>query len=183
MKAPEKTRVSVFIASSLDGFIARPDGDIRWLHDGEPPPEGDDLGYGALMASIDVLVMGRHSFEKVLSFGDWPYEKPVIVLSRSLKEASEQLRSRVTIDASSPQALMARLYREGVKHIYLDGGKVIQSFLRAGLVDDLCITTLPILLGRGIPLFGELAADIHLKHLGTQSWPNGFVQSTYRISK
>ena len=183
MPASRRIIVAVFIATSLDGFIARPDGDVDWLHEGEALPEHEDLGYRDFIDSIDTLVMGRNSFEKVLEFGRWPYDKPVIVLSRSLKEVPEKLRSQVRIDASSPEALLERLSREGINRVYLDGGRVIQSFLRAGLVDELCLTTLPILLGSGLPLFGDLPGDIHLKHLCTGSWANGFVQSKYLVVK
>ena len=181
MSPIQKPRVSVFIATSLDGFIARQDGDVAWLHEGEPPPEGEDLGFGELMNAIDYLLMGRVTFEKVLEFGQWPYEKPVMVLSRSLTEVPGHLQSRVSITSDSPEALMKRLDQAGVRHVYLDGGKVIQSFLGHGLVDDLCLTTLPILLGQGRPLFGALTADIHLKHRFTKAWDNGFVQSSYRV--
>jgi dihydrofolate reductase len=175
-----RTKVSVFIATSVDGFIARPDGDVSWLHDGEQL-EGEDYGYHQFMESVDTLVMGRNSFEKVLEFGDWPYEKPVIVLSRSLTKLPEQLRDRVKIDTSSPAELADKLAQEGIRHIYLDGGRVIQSFLRAGLVDDMVLTRIPVLLGQGLPLFGELSEDVNLRHVSTQSWHNGLVQSKYQV--
>ena len=178
-----KIQVSVFIATSLDGYIARPDGDVSWLHESEPMGGGDDAGHGEFFDSIDALVMGRGSFEKVLEF-DWPYgTKPVIVLSKSLIEAPEKLRDRVRIDASTPQELVEKLSREGYKHIYLDGGKVIQSFLRDGLVDDMTLTTIPVLIGEGLPLFDNIEKDIKLRLLESRSWENGFVQSKYQVLK
>ena len=177
-------RVSVFIATSLDGFIARPDGDVSWLHEYEPMGDGDDGGYGELFDSVDALVMGRGTFEKVLAFDGWPYgTKPVIVLSKSLSEVPEKLRDHVRIDASAPQDILNALSIEGYQHIYLDGGKVIQSFLREGLVDEMTLTVIPILLGQGLPLFGYLEADIKLQLLESRSWDNGFVQSRYRVIK
>lgn len=168
----------------MDGFIARPDGDIAWLHEVEPLESGDDAGYGELFGSIDALVMGRGSFEKVLGFDPWPYEtKPVIVLSKSLKEVPEKLRDRITIEASAPKELIEKLSQAGTKHIYLDGGKVIQSFLREGLVDEMTLTTIPVLIGEGLPLFGFLEKDIKLHLLESHSWENGFVQSKYQVLK
>lgn len=183
MESP-KIKVSVFIATSVDGFIARPDGDVVWLHEIEPLKGGDDAGYGELFDSIDVLVMGRGSFEKVLEFDEWPYgTKPVIVLSKSLTEVPEKLRDRVRIDSSPPQELLEKLSQEGYKHIYLDGGKIIQSFLRDGLVDDMTLTTIPVLIGEGLPLFGHIDEDIKLRLLESRSWDNGLVQSKYQVLK
>lgn len=184
MKKEKSVQVSVFIATSLDGFICRPDGDVDWLHNVESPGEGEDCGFKKFFDSVDVLVLGRNSFEKVLEFREWPYgNKPVIILSRSLKEVPVELRDRVTIDTSSPEEFVEKLSEQGVGRIYLDGGKVIQSFLRAGMVDDMTITRIPILIGVGRSLFGELDDDVKLRHVGTQTWKNGFVQSEYAIAE
>ncbi len=182
MNSSEKIKVSVFIATSLDGYIARPDGDVSWLEDIEPFDDGDDAGYGAFFGAIDVLVMGRGSFEKVLSFDPWPYgTKPVVVLSKSLTEVPEALQHTVRLEALPPQTLLEKLSQEGYRHVYLDGGQIIQSFLREGLVDDMVLTSIPILLGAGRPLFGYLEKDIKLRLVHSQSWQNGLVQSTYDI--
>jgi len=174
-------KVSVYIATSVDGFIARPDGDVSWLDEVEPLEGGDDAGFGDFNDSIDVMVMGWGTFEKVLEF-EGPYgTKPVIVLSRSRTEVPEALRDRVSIDASTPRELVEKLSQEGYKRIYLDGGKVIQSFLREGLVDDMTLTTIPVLIGEGIPLFGSLEKDIKLRLLESRSWDNGLVQSKYQV--
>ncbi len=184
MKPSEKLKISVFIATSVDGFIARPDGDVAWLHEVELIEGGDDAGYGEFFALVDALVMGRGSFEKVLEFDPWPYgEKPVIVLSKSLKEVPEELRDRVRIDASTPQEFVEKLSQDEYKHVYLDGGQVIRSFLRDGLVDEMTITTIPVLIGEGLPLFGKIEKDIKLKLLESKSWKNGFVQSKYQVLK
>ena len=179
-----KIKVSVYMGISLDGFISRPDGDVAWLHEIEPLADGDDAGYSEFFAGIDVLVLGRGSFEKVLEFDEWPYaDKPVIVLSKSLTKVPDALRERVKIETASPQDLVDQLSEAGYKHMYLDGGKLVQSFLRGGLVDEMTLTTLPMLIGEGRTLFGPLERDIKLRHLGTKTWDNGLVQTKYQVLK
>ena len=176
-------KITVYIATSLDGYIARPDGDIEWLHNPDYVLEGEDMGFGALMQSIDCLVMGSGSYEKVRSFDiPWPYEKPVIVLSSRPQDIPAGLVSKVSQMAGSPAEIVQSLKAKGVQHIYLDGGKTVQDFLAAGLVSELIITKIPILLGEGIPLFGPVPADIHLSLERSQSYPNGMVQSHYTVS-
>jgi len=170
----------VFIAASLDGYIARNDGDIEWLI---PYSEmGEDHGYHAFTDSIDGIVMGRGSFEKALTFSTWLYDKPVIVMSRSLKDVPGPLASKVTIASQSPEAVMQDLAAQGMRRVYVDGGKIIQSFLRARLIADMIVTHVPVLLGSGIPLFGEQESDIALRHVSTTSFPSGLVQSKYEIA-
>ncbi len=178
-----KPIVSVFIATSLDGFIARENGELDWLDDANSTiTKGEDCGYLAFMASIDVLVMGRHSYEKVLSFGDWPYQdKPVIVLSSKPIDIPSALRDTVRHSSESPKELYTRLSQEGVEHIYIDGGLTIQRFLSAGLVDDMTITLIPVILGSGKPLFGPLEKDIVMTHITTKTFDFGFVQLFYDI--
>ncbi len=184
MTAHGKIKVSVFMAKSLDGYIARPDGDVAWLHAGDPLPDGDDAGYAAFFTSVDVLVMGRGSFEKVLTFEPWSYgTKPVVVMSRTLTDVPEALRDTVRVDDAAPRDLLDSLAQRGFKHVYLDGGRVIQSFLREGLVDEMTLTTIPILIGKGIPLFGDIGRDVRLKHLRTHTWDNGMVQTTYLVQR
>ncbi len=170
----------VFIAASLDGYIARKDGDIEWLI---PYSEmGEDHGYQSFTDSIDAIVMGRGSFEKALTFSTWLYDKPVIVMSRSLTDVPEPLASKVTIASQSPEGLMKDLAAQGLRRVYVDGGKIIQSFLRARLIADMIVTHVPVLLGSGIPLFGEQEEDIALRHVSTTSFPSGLVQSKYEIA-
>ncbi|AFY70244.1 bifunctional deaminase-reductase domain protein [Thalassoporum mexicanum PCC 7367] len=178
-------KASVFIATSLDGFIAREDGSIDWLNVANAVvPEGEDCGYASFMDSVDVLVMGRNSYEKVLSFGAWPYQdKQVIVLSSRALEIPNDLSSNVVHSAETPAALHQRLANQGFKHIYIDGGITIQRFLAAGLIDDITITVIPMLIGQGKSLFGELEQDILLKHIKTKAYDFGFVQSTYELVK
>lgn len=172
--------VSVFIAASLDGYIARPDGDVSWLEEYQPLGDGEDGGYGELFNAVDSMIMGRGTFEKVLTF-DWPYgTKPITVMSKSLKLIPETLLSSVRIDDSTPLEILKKLEAEGQRHVYLDGGQVIQSFLREGLVNDLTLTVIPVLLGDGIPLFGRLEDDLKLDVIETRTWENGFVQIKYK---
>lgn len=177
------TKVSVFIATSLDGFIARKNGDIDWLNDANANvPEGEDCGYQAFMASVDVLIMGRKTYEQVLSFGEWPYgQTRVIVLSQSPIKFPDHLPTCIAHSAETPPMLYNRLAKEGAQHLYIDGGVTIQRFLAAGLIDKLTITVIPILLGDGIPLFGSLAKDLQLTHLSSHTYDFGFVQLKYAV--
>ena len=176
-------RASVYMAISLDGFIARENGDLDWL----PQPgdvEGEDYGYHAFMDSVDALVMGRTTFEKVRSFGvGWPYgDKPVVVLSRSDYQLPDDLPGSVSVLSGSLTDIVAGLLQHGFNHIYVDGGVTVQHFLRAGLVDRLILTIIPVLLGSGIPLFGRQDGDIRLSLVNHQSWPSGLLQVTYDVT-
>lgn len=175
-------KISVYCAQSLDGFIARGDGGLDWL-EGIEAIDGEDYGFRAFMDSVDVLVMGRHTYEKVLSFGgEWPYgEKWIVVLSSRDVPIPSHLRATVSSRSGTPDAVARELAVEGARHAYLDGGITIQRFLASGLVDELIITTIPVLLGEGRPLFGTLETDIELTRVDTRTYSNGIVQSTYRI--
>lgn len=177
------TTAHVFIATSLDGYIARADGDIGWLLERDDPAE--DHGYLDFIADKDMIVMGRGSYEKVLTFDTWPYDRPVLVLSRQLANATvlERLEGQVRFADWTPKQAMEALEGEGVRRIYLDGGQLVQSFLREGLIDDMVITTVPVLIGGGRPLFGELSADVDLRLVGSRSFPSGLVQSVYRVMR
>lgn len=171
-------KASVFIATSLDGFIARADGGIDWL----PADGGEPHGYSEFYASVDAVVIGRKTFETVLGFDSWAYgKKQVIVLSRAFRKLKAPPRANCEFMAGAPGQIVARLEARGFKHLYVDGGITIQRFLEAGLIDDLTITRLPILLGSGIPLFGPLSRDVRLKHLGTKSYSGGLVTSRYVV--
>ena len=172
--------VKVFIATSLDGFIAKKDGDINWLT--SATDSTDDHGYGAFMAGIDVMLMGRITFEKVLSFGiDWPYPVKTVVLSHQLRSADlpPELQDKVEIRQSAIADIIHQLKQQGYKAVYLDGGNIIQQGLRHQLVDELTLTRIPVLIGEGITLFGALPADLKLQHLETRVYQSGFVQSRY----
>lgn len=177
---------TVFIATSLDGFIARANGAIDWLPTDDPSspdaPRVEEHGYEALMNSVDALVMGRNTFELVLTFDPWPYgSKPVIVLTSRPLMLPPHLPNTVEQLNLPPAALIDELTRRGMHHLYIDGGVTIQRFLAAGLIDQLIITRIPILLGAGIPLFGPLPQDIRLHHVSTRSFASGLVQSEYLV--
>lgn len=176
---------SVFIATSLDGFIARTNGDLDWLDNASAKiPKGEDCGYQDFMKSIDVLIMGRNTYEKVLSFGAWPYEdKPVIVLSKNKIEIPFNLTTTVTSSSETPKDLCNRLSSKKFQRLYIDGGITIQRFLAQGLIDNITITTIPIILGEGIPLFNGPNKDISLEHVKTKVFDFGFVQTTYKTIK
>lgn len=171
----------VFIATSLDGYIARPDGDIDWLLQRDDPDE--DHGYSDFIADKDMIVMGRGSYEKVVTFDPWPYDRPVLVLSSQLANAPvpDALKGKVRFSAWTPAQAMQALARDNVRRIYVDGGRLVQSFLRDGLIDDIVVTTVPVLIGAGRPLFGTLSRDVDLKLVSSRSFPSGLVQSTYRV--
>jgi dihydrofolate reductase len=171
-------KISVYIAISLDGFIARRNGDIDWLTGGE---SGEDYGYADFMSTVDHVVMGRNTFEKVLSFGGWHYDKTVIVLTSRDLTLPPELTDKAEALHLSPRELILDLEARSSRHIYLDGGVTIQRFLREGLVDEMTITTIPILIGAGLPLFGALEKDVKLELLKSQSFKNGFVQNKYKV--
>lgn len=175
-------KASVYVATSLDGFIAREDGGIDWLEATQAASGTEDYGYKAFMESVDVLVMGRNTFELALTFGEWPYgDKPVVVLSTRGITIPDRLPKTVEGMHGTPSQVVQQLAARGWRHAYIDGGKTIQGFLSAGLVQQMIITRIPILIGRGIPLFGPTASDVSLEHLETRSYPTGLVQSRYRI--
>ena len=171
----------VFIATSLDGFIARDDGAIDWLLERDQP--GEDHGYDDFIKDIDAIVMGRGTFEAVRNMGDWFYNRPVLVLSARLarRAVPDALTGKVRFTDKRPQEAMAALEAEGCRRVYVDGGRVIQSFLALGLIRDMVITRVPVLLGSGRPLFGGVQRDIPLAHAGTRSFPSGLVQSRYEV--
>ena len=177
-----RPRTTVYCALSVDGFIAREDGSVDWL---QPPGDAgdEDYGYQALIDSVDVLVMGRGTFETVRAFGSWPYTIPVVVLSQTLSSAdlTEAHATDARLSLSEPRALLEQLAAEGAQHVYVDGGRVVQSFLAQRLIDELILTTIPLLLGSGIRLFGSRDAERVLTHVQTQSYASGFAQSRYRV--
>ena len=170
-------RASVFIATSLDGFIARTNGGLDWL----PAGRGEEHGYTAFMATVDTIVMGRLTYETVLTFRPWPYQKPVVVLTSRSLVVPPALAATVETMAGEPSALLSRLTERGVQHVYVDGGKTIQRFLEAGLIQRLIVTRIPVLLGEGIPLFGPLSRDVRLRHIATSQFSSGLVQSEYLV--
>jgi dihydrofolate reductase len=174
----------VFIATSVDGFIARTDGSIDWLEQANAVvPPGQDCGYGAFIASVDALVMGRNTFETVQRMTPWPYgDKPVYVLSRSLSQLPHECPPSVRLVQGGPTDAVAQAAAQGHHSLYVDGGLTIQAFLAAGLVSELIITVIPVLLGTGRPLFGPLPFDTKLRLVGSRAFEFGFVQNHYAVA-
>jgi dihydrofolate reductase len=172
-------KVSVFIGTSLDGFIARANGDLDFL----PPGGGEPHGYDEFIATVDALVIGRKTYETALTFDAWPYgEKPVFVLST---RALAQAPSGAVVEGMSgdPAGIVSRFDARGIRHAYVDGGMTIQRFLQEGLIQRLIITRVPVLIGTGIPLFGVLQRDIILRHVATRQYASGLVQSEYVVGE
>ncbi|MCW2740771.1 MAG: putative Dihydrofolate reductase [Blastococcus sp.] len=189
---------SVFLGMSVDGFIARLDGTLSFL-DGDTPAGGDtkvgvdgdampapddgeggDFGFAEFVSSIDAIVMGRSTYEFIAPFDEWPYQgKPVHVLSTTLEPGADE---RITVHQSLDEAVTA-LTEAGYGRVYVDGGRTVHAFLRAGLIADLTLSRVPVLIGTGLTPFGELAADVLLEHVRTRAFPGGMVQSTYRVRR
>ena len=164
---------SVFVGTSVDGFIARPNGDLDFL----PPGGGEPHGYNEFIATVDAIVIGRKTFETVLGMEPWPYaDKRVVVLSSRQIDLSAA-RGVVEQMAGAPADILSQLAASGTRHAYVDGGTTIQGFLRAGLIQHLFITRVPVLIGNGIPLFGALPRDLRLHHVATRQYASGLVQS------
>ena len=183
----------VFLGMSVDGFIARLDGTLSFLDGGAEPPdgggdvgdaptpddgEGGDFGFADFVSSIDAVLMGRSTYEFIQPFADWPYQgKPVHVLSTTLERGADE---RITVHGSFDEAVAA-LGKAAYRRVYVDGGRTVHTFLRAGRITDLTLSRVPVLIGTGLTPFGELAADIRLEHVRTQTFRSGMVQTTYRV--
>ena len=174
-------KASVFVGTSVDGFIARPDGALDFLDSGG----GEAHGYEEFIASVDTIVIGRKTFETVLGFGEaWPYgDKRVVILSSRPLDLSVVKGGVVEQMSGEPAEIAAKLAASGARHLYVDGGITIQRFLREGLIDRLVVTRVPVIIGEGIPLFGSVPHDVRLRHVGTRSYPSGLVQSEYAVSE
>ncbi|WP_374666477.1 dihydrofolate reductase family protein [Ramlibacter sp.] len=173
----------VFIATSLDGFIARPDGSIDWLEQAnQRVPAGEDCGYGAFMDAVDALVMGRATFDTVRHMSPWPYgDKPVYVLSRTMPALPAGTPASVRLIQGEPATVVSQVAAHGHRSLYVDGGLTIQAFLAAGVITELVITVVPVLIGAGRPLFGPLPGTIELSLMESRAYPFGFVQSRYAV--
>jgi dihydrofolate reductase len=169
---------SVFVGTSVDGFIERQNGNLDWL----PAGGGEPHGYDEFIAVVDAIVIGRKAFETVLTFGAWPYgDRRVVVLSSHSVGLSAVRGGIVEQMGGSPAEIVSKLAASGAPHLYVDGGITIQRLLRAGLIGRRAITRVPVLIGDGIPLFGTLPHDIRLRHVVTRSYPSGLVQSEYEV--
>jgi len=189
-----KAKNSVFIATSLDGYIADSQGGLDWLQS-VPNPEGLDMGYRKFMDRVDALVMGRNTFETVCGFGgEWPYEKPVFVLSSSIRDVPDELLGKVeclhpTVISggegdsvrAQPEDVVSHLQSRGYFRLYLDGGALIQSFLSSGLVHEMIVTQMPVLLGGGTRLFGQLSDPLQFTLVASEVFLGQVVQSHYLL--
>jgi dihydrofolate reductase len=172
-------KASVFVGTSVDGFIARHNGDFDFLPEGG----GEPHGYAEFIATVDVLVIGRNTFDKVLTLKEWPYDDMrVVVLSSRELDSSGVRNLRVERMSGTPSEIVSRLSGSGAQHAYIDGGTTVQQFLRAGLIQHLTITRVPVLIGQGIPLFGSLPHDVQLRHISTQAYASGLVKSEYQVT-
>lgn len=179
-------KVSAFIATSLDGYIARPDGNLDWLFATAPSggEAAEDYGYSEFIATVDTIVMGRHTYDKVRTFGTWPYTgKQVVVLTTRALDIPAELRASVRTLSGTPHEVAAALSAMGSRHVYVDGGQTIQRFLDAGLLERLIVSTVPVLIGDGIPLFGHGRGDVRLAHVRTRAYPTGLVQNEYAVTR
>jgi dihydrofolate reductase len=175
-------KCSVFVAASLDGYIARLNGDLGWLTNTAAANPGEDYGYKEFFDTVDTVVLGRKTYEFVLSINEWPYaDKKTIVLSREGGKVPGNLANDVKVMSGPPADLVRSLETEGVHHIYVDGGKTIQGFLNAGQINEMTITIIPVLIGEGIPLFGKLDRDMKLLHIETILYRNSLLQTKYQV--
>lgn len=170
----------VYIAASADGYIARADGRLDWL---PAPPEGEDYGYAAFVASVDTIVLGRVTYEAVLGFGiEWPYAGlRAVVLSSGTPDVPEALADVVEVRRGEPATVLRDLGASGTRRAWIDGGATVQRFVRAGCVAEMTVTRVPVLLGGGVPLFGALRTDVPLVHAETHAFADGCVQTRYRV--
>lgn len=184
-------KCSVFIAISADGFIAREDGNVEWLHTAGNPAadmaDNADMGFNHFIASVDCMIMGRKCMEVIadmnLSDEQWPYgDIKIIALSNTLKEAPKGVEGRVEMYSGNILELVSQLEAEGLKHAYIDGGQTIQAFINLKLINELTLTQVPVLIGKGIPLFAETLKDIKLEHGKAEAFPNDYIQISYHVN-
>jgi dihydrofolate reductase len=174
---------SVFIATSIDGYIADKNGGIDWLHS-IPNPDNDDMGYAEFTNNIDALVMGRTTFETVCGFDvDWPYDKPVFVLSNTLNEIPQSHIGKAFLIKGTLTEIIEQINKKGYNRLYIDGGTTIRNFLKADLIDEMIITTIPILLGGGSALFSKLPNKLKFELITTKTYLNQITQSHYKRKK
>jgi dihydrofolate reductase len=178
-------RCSAFIATSVDGYIATKSGDVDWLE--TAGKSSADMGFNSYIASVDCIIMGRKTMEKLSSFNlapeHWPYgDIPIFVLSNTCKEAPDNLNEKVEMYSGEISQLIARIKNEGYQHAYIDGGATITSFINLQFLDDMTITYVPILLGGGVSLFGEIHNHIKLEKTQADVFPNDCVQIKYEVN-
>jgi dihydrofolate reductase len=178
MNQNERPKISIYIAMSIDGYIARKDGNLDWLMHGHTGDE--DYGFKKFINSVDALVLGRNTYQVVSGFDEWPYKgKRVIVLSNTLQE----VRKEAELYGGQLNHLAHQLHSEGIKHVWVDGGITVSKFLEAGLVDHITISIISVFLGSGIPLFRAMDKEQTCRLESTQAYPSGLVQLKYDVVK
>jgi len=168
----------VYIACSLDGFIAKSDGNMGWLIN-IPNESGSDYGFSSFLSGIDAIIMGRNTFETALGFSEWPYSKPVFVLSNSMKTVPVKAKLKAELVSGNLKEIITSLHKRQLNNIYIDGGKTIQSFLKEDLIDEMTVTTVSKIIGSGIPLFGSILKERHFKALKTELLNEFLVKTKY----
>ncbi len=168
----------IFMGISIDGYIADKNKSVAWL-EAYPQEQGTESTFNMFLENMDAIIMGRHTFEMVHSFGQWPYTKPVIVLSQSLEALPSGYEGKATLSKESVKDVLLSAFRKGYNELYIDGGKVVQSFMQLDLIDSMTLTQVPEVLGGGVALFGELDASLKFKHIHTQVLDGGLVMSGY----
>ncbi len=172
----------VYVGASIDRYIAEIDGGIKWLEE-IPNPNKSDFGFSEFLKNIDAVVMGRKTFEKAVTIPGWSYPVPVFVLSTTWKKIPEMQSAGVSLIEGTPREVVNQLHSLGYKNLYIDGGQTIQRFLKEDLVDELTITTVPILLGNGIPLFGNIPNHLRFDLVKLEIVESILVKSTYRRAR
>jgi dihydrofolate reductase len=172
-------KTNVYIATSLDGFIAKKDGNLDWLNE-IPNPDGSDFGFSEFLSTIDAIVMGKNTYEKILTFPEWPYIKPVFVLSNTIKTLPESLTKKAELMSGNPGEILINLKKMNFQSVYIDGGLTINEFLKEDLIDILIITRIPVVLGNGIPLFSSLHNELQFEHVDTIVYNSSLVKSCYK---
>lgn len=176
VKSYSRPKISIYIATSIDGYIARKDGSLNWLD--RVGGFDEDYGFQKLLDSIDAVILGRHTYEVASSVPDWPYKgKRIIVLSRTLKTVREEAE----LFRGDLKDLAAQLHADGIKHIWIDGGVTISQFLDLQMVDAMTLSVIPILLGEGMPLFNNISKELPCRLMSSTSYPSGLVQSCYEF--
>ena len=170
-------KTSIYIGTSIDGYIAREDGSIDWLEN----YNNNEIfkNYSEFIKKIDAVIIGKGTFEKVLTFPSWPYDKMVFVLSSSIKKLSNNIKGKAEVISMKPKEVLNILNSRNFTTVNIDGGKVIQSFLRDDCIDEMIISKVPVLLGKGIPMFSQLDSELLFNHIGTNVYSNGLVMSRY----
>jgi len=183
-------KCSVYIATSADGYIATTDGGVDWLHSAGDPnadmSKNPDMGFNRFIASVDCMIMGRKCMQAISSFNltdeQWPYpETKIYVLSHSIIKPPPNLTGKVEMYSGDITELMQQLEASGHKHAYIDGGATITAFINLQLINEMIITKAPVILGKGIPLFGEINTRVNLINSEAVAFPNDFIQIKYEV--